>query len=241
MRKRIYEIVEVAGKNDKISHIYDSFMTVLIIVSIVPVCFKTSTPFLHFLDLLTVSAFIIDYALRWITADYKIKSHQGLATFVCYPFTPFAIIDLLSILPSISILNKAFKLFRLLRLVKAFRVLRILRYSKSFSIIISVIRKEKTPLLSVCYMALGYILVSALIMFSVEPDSFSSFYEAIYWATTALTTVGYGDIYPVSNIGRFVSMISSFMGIAIVALPTGIITAGYTDALHELKKETAGN
>ena len=82
-------------------------------------------------------------------------------------------------------------------------------------------------------MACGYILVSALIMFQVAQSSFGNFFDAIYWAVVTLTTVGYGDIYPVSNIGRLVGMLSSFMGIAIVALPTGIITAGYTNALSK--------
>ena len=86
----------------------------------------------------------------------------------------------------------------------------------------------------VCVLAGGYIALSALIMFQVEPDSFDTFFDAIYWAVVTLTTVGYGDIYPTSEIGRIVSMMSSFMGIAIVALPTGIITAGY---MRELSRE----
>ena len=87
---------------------------------------------------------------------------------------------------------------------------------------------------AVCVLACGYIALSALIMFQVEPDSFDTFFDAIYWAVVTLTTVGYGDIYPTSEIGRIVSMMSSFMGIAIVALPTGIITAGY---MRELSRE----
>ena len=84
-------------------------------------------------------------------------------------------------------------------------------------------------------MAIGYILVSALIIFNVEGDSFSSFFDAIYWATVSLTTVGYGDIYPVTTAGRIITMISSIFGIAIVALPAGIITAGYMDVINEEK------
>ena len=87
---------------------------------------------------------------------------------------------------------------------------------------------------AVCVLACGDIELSALIMFQVEPDSFDTFFDAIYWAVVTLTTVGYGDIYPTSEIGRIVSMMSSFMGIAIVALPTGIITAGY---MRELSRE----
>ena len=87
---------------------------------------------------------------------------------------------------------------------------------------------------AVCVLAVGYIARTARIMIPVEPDSFDTIFDAIYWAVVTLTTVGYGDIYPTSEIGRIVSMMSSFMGIAIVALPTGIITAGY---MRELSRE----
>lgn len=83
-------------------------------------------------------------------------------------------------------------------------------------------------------MAVAYILVSALVIYNVEPESFKTFFDAIYWATISLTTVGYGDIYPVTTIGRIVTMISSAFGIAIIALPSGVITAGY---LAEINKE----
>lgn len=91
--------------------------------------------------------------------------------------------------------------------------------------ILNVLAKEKIALISVGSFALAYILVSALVVFSVEPDSFETFFEAVYWATVSLTTVGYGDIYPVTTTGRIVTMVSSLLGIAIVALPAGIITA----------------
>ena len=83
-------------------------------------------------------------------------------------------------------------------------------------------------------MAVAYILISALVIYNVEPESFATFFDAIYWATISLTTVGYGDIYPVTTIGRIVTMISSAFGIAIIALPSGVITAGY---LAEIGKE----
>ena len=99
--------------------------------------------------------------------------------------------------------------------------------------ILSVIKRERQALMAVCILSGGYILLSALIMFQVEPESVKTFFDAIYWAVVTLTTVGYGDLYPVSDIGRVVSMISSVMGIAIVALPTGIITAGYMSELNK--------
>ena len=135
---------------------------------------------------------------------------------------------------SLTMLSSGFKLFRLFRLNKALKALKFLRYSHSFELILNVIKREKRALAAVCVLAGGYIALSALIMFQVEPDSFDTFFDAIYWAVVTLTTVGYGDIYPTSEIGRIVSMMSSFMGIAIVALPTGIITAGY---MRELSRE----
>ncbi len=226
MRKRIYEIIEVAKANDKISNFYDYAMIIVIVSSIIPLCFKTSNAIFIWIDQITVSIFIIDYIARWVTADCKFKKNRAKC-FLIYPITPFAIIDLLSILPSLTSLNTGFKILRLLRLNRVFRVLKILRYSKSFSMILNVIKKEKHALLAVFYLATGYIFVTALVLFSAEPDSFHSFFDAIYWAVITLTTVGYGDIYPVTDLGRVFGMISSFIGIAIIALPTGVITAVY--------------
>ena len=95
----------------------------------------------------------------------------------------------------------------------------------------NVLRKQREPLFAVCGLSGAYILISALVIFNVEPQTFDNFFEAIYWATVSLTTVGYGDIYPTSDIGRIITMISSVFGIAIVALPAGIITAGYMDEI----------
>jgi voltage-gated potassium channel len=232
LRKKLFEMIEDTKDNDMVTKIYNYFMMFTIIASIIPICFKTQTSLLNAIDKVTVFIFIIDYCIRWITYDFK-KPDLKRRAFVAYPFSLFALIDILSILPSITVMNYGFRLFKLLRLFKTFRALRLLRYSRSFQVIISVLNKEKTALTSVCFMALGYILVSALVMFSAEPDSFKTFFDAVYWATTALTTVGYGDIYPVTTIGRIVSMVSSVLGIAFVALPSGIITAGYMKEINE--------
>ena len=151
-----------------------------------------------------------------------------------------AIIDLISILPSLTVINDGLKVLRVLRMIRALRVFRVfkaMRYSKSFEIIGNVLRSSKDSLIAVCALASGYIVISALIVFNVEPDSFNNFFDAIYWATVSLTTVGYGDIYPVTTIGKMVSMASSFFGIAVVALPSGIITVGYLDELNKNKKD----
>lgn len=231
MKTRIYQIIEIAEGDDRASAIYDRTMIALILLSMVPLFFKGSNPAFRLIDKGTAAVFVVDYLLRWWTADRKLG--RGLLSHLIYPFTPFAIIDLLSILPAFAPVSAGFKLLRLLRLAKAFRALRMLRYSRSFALILDVIRRERTALLAVCWLAGGYVVLSALIMFQAEPDTFGSFFDAFYWAMVTLTTVGYGDVYPVTAVGRIVSMISSFMGIAIVALPTGIITAGYMSALAE--------
>ena len=231
-RRTIYETIDPLETTDiKISKIYEKTMIFLIVLSIIPMFFKQTNMVFLTIERATAVVFIIDYLLRWFTADYKLD--KGIASFLLYPFTPFAIIDLLSILPVFTPANVGLKLLRLLRLAKAFRALRMLRYSKSVSLIIKVMQREKKALLAVCYLAGGYIVLSGLVMFSVEPDSFNSYFDAFYWAVVTLTTVGYGDVYPTSSIGRVVSMLSSFMGIAVVALPTGIITAGYMSELNE--------
>ena len=98
-------------------------------------------------------------------------------------------------------------------------------------------KKSKDALMAVCVLAFGYILISALVIYNVEPDTFDNFFDAFYWATVSLTTVGYGDIYPVSVLGRIITMISSIFGIAIVALPAGIITAGYMSEIEGRNKD----
>lgn len=235
MRKRIFEIIEVSRDGDRVSAIYDFFMIFVIVVSLVPLAFKEETTAFIVIDKICVVIFIIDYLLRWITADYK-YNNSSVLSFIRYPFSFMAIVDLLSILPSLSIVSRGFKILRLMRIFRAMRVFRIfkaMRYSKNLQIILTVLKKSKRPLIAVCILAGGYILIAGLVIFNVEPDTFNNFFEAIYWATISLTTVGYGDIYPTSEIGRVFTMLSSFLGIAIVALPAGIITAGYMTEIEK--------
>ena len=229
-RKRLFDIVDVGSVDDKISGIYNKVMLLAIITSIVPMAFKQDTHLLRIIDQITVVIFIVDYSLRWITADYALPK-RGRAAFAIYPATPWAIIDLLAILPSLTPLSSGFRLLKLLRMFRAFRVVKFLRYSRSVRILTAVLRNERKPLLTVLGLAFGYTLVSALLIFQAEPENFDTFFDAVYWATTALTTVGYGDIYPVTTLGKIISMCSSFVGIAIVALPSGIVTAGYMNAI----------
>ena len=228
MRKRLFEIIEKSDGNDKLSTLYDYTMIVIITLSLIPLLFKHENAFFSVTDKVTAGIFIVDYLLRLATADYKFEK-EGIKSFLRYPFSGMAIIDLLSILPSLTFVNSSLKVLRVVRMMRAMRVVRVfkaMRYSRSFEIIGNVIRMSKDSLVAVCALAAGYILISAI----------NTFFDAVYWATVSLTTVGYGDIYPVSTMGRVITMASSIFGIAIVALPAGIITAGYMSELQQEKE-----
>ena len=230
-KQKIFALVDGTTGRYK-ADAYDYGMIAVIVLSLVPLAAKTMTPFLTVLDKVTACLFIVDYLLRWGTAD--ILMQRGKASFLLYPVTVMAIIDLLSILPSFLVLSRGLELLKVLRVVRAAKLL---RYSKSFELVADVIRDQRAPLLAVVVLAVGYVLLSALIVFNVEPQTFDSFFDAVYWATMSLTTVGYGDIYPVTNAGQLITIISSFFGIAIVALPAGVITAGYVERLQREKRE----
>jgi voltage-gated potassium channel len=231
MRKKLYELIS--------STVYGVFMVACIIISLVPLAFRTEIAAFRVVEIVSTCVFVFDYGARWITAD--MESHDARHPFALYPLRPMPVIDLVSLLPSVTALGpglRLLKIFRLLRTLRVFRAFKLARYSRNIHIIVNVFKAQKESLLTVLILAAAYILVSALVVFNVEPDTFANFFEAVYWATVSLTTMGYGDIYPVTTIGRTVTILSSLLGIAIVALPAGIVTAGYMD---ELKKEREEN
>ncbi|WP_217472468.1 ion transporter [Streptococcus sinensis] len=232
MRKTLFQIIEPHQKENTIEKAYDVFMFLTIIVSLIPLTTKSHTGIFMWLDFVSTIIFIIDYLLRLLTADYKLE--KGKLSFFLYPFTFLALADLLCILPSLFLLNNSLRLFKILRMLRILRVFKFIRYSKNIQILTNVLKKQKDSLIIVGLLALGYIFISALIIFNVEPSTFPNFFDALYWAIISLTTVGYGDIYAVSTTGKIITMISSFLGIAIVALPAGIITAGYMKEIKEL-------
>ena len=231
-RKTLFQIIEPHQKENAIEKSYDVLMFLTIIVSLIPLTTKSHTGIFMWLDFVSTVIFIVDYVLRLVTVDYKLG--KGKLSFFLYPFTFLALADLLCILPSLFLLNNSLRLFKILRMLRILRVFKFIRYSKNIQILTNVLKKQKDSLMIVGLLALGYIFISALIIFNVEPSTFPNFFDALYWATISLTTVGYGDIYAVSTTGKIITMISSFLGIAIVALPAGIITAGYMKEIKEL-------
>lgn len=245
LRRKLAHVIEpVHGIGDMSSRIYDYMMLLTILISIVPLMFRVQQPWMIICDNITCGIFIFDYLARWFTADMS-SSKSNKWAFLYYPLTPMAIIDLLSILPSISLVNASFKLFRVTRFLKILRVVRFVRYYAPLQIMIAVLKKERTNMLTVLVFAMFYIFVTALIMFNAEEPInpvtgeylFDSFFDALYWSACTLTTVGYGDICPVSSIGRAICMVSSLVGVAIIALPSGIITAGYMQELYNRRQK----
>lgn len=232
MRERMYTLIQKAELHDKYSKLYDYYIVLVAICSLVPLMFKSGDqiPVLKVMDNVTVYLLFLDYIMRWICCDFS-SNKKGIKAFFIYPFTGYAIIDMLSMLPSLGVLGPQFRILRVLRIVKIFH------YSKNFVFISNVFKKERKTLGSVLAIAVAYIFVSALAMFTYEQSSFDDFFGALYWATTALTTVGYGDVYPVSDVGRLISMVSSLFGIAVIALPAGIVTGGFLEEIAKEKEE----
>ena len=226
MRERIYDILEGESRS---SVWYGRAMTVFIIASLVPLCFWEENVVFTILEYVCVTVFIIDYFARWATADFKLK--RGVASFAIYPFTPMAIIDLLTILPTFIALNPAWRSLRALRLLRVMRAFKLVRYSKSVNALVAAFTRKRGQLMVVLMFAVAYVLIIAMVMFNVEHETFPSFYDAVYWSVVSLTTVGYGDLYPVSAVGRGIAMLSSFVGIAIVALPASILTKGLVEEI----------
>ena len=239
IRQKIYDIVELKEVNSVASRLYNQFMLVLVIISMLPLAFKEDYAIFAITDVVVVSVFIIDYLLNWITADIRF-GQRGICPFIRYPFSLPGIVDMLSILPALAFIHDGFRLLRItrgLRILRMLSVFKLVHHSQNMVLVVRTLKESRDSLLAVGYLAAGYILVSALIIFNVEPQTFPSFFDALYWATVSLTTVGYGDIYPVSTIGRCVTMVSSLLGIALIALPAGIITAGYMNALQSLQNQ----
>lgn len=240
-RRRLFEIIEPGEPGDKASKIYDNVMLTAIICSLIPLVYHKPSPLLTGLDIAACVLFIFDYLARWYCAALGSK-RQGKEAFIFYPITPMAVIDLLSILPTLVLFSPVFKVLRVSRLFKLLRLFRALRYYEPIVMLASVIKKEARTLATVVLFAIVYIFVCALVMYNIEANpGFHDFWDALYWSCSTLTTVGYGDIYPVTDIGRTFSMISALVGIALIALPSCIITTGYIEELRERRENKERN
>ena len=210
-RARIHAILANEDENDKVAVWYNRIMVFVIVLCLVPLWFKEVNLGLVILDRICVSIFIFDYVLRWVTADFKLN--RGKASFFLYPITPMAILDLLSILPSFAPLSGSLKAVRILRILRALRAFKLIRFSKTIQLLGGALSNQRMPLLVILALGVAYVVVCATVMFNIEPEMFGTFIDALYWAVVSLTTIGYGDLTPMTQVGRVVVMVSAFVGV----------------------------
>lgn len=230
VKRRIYEIIEASQSGDRTSKAYDIMILVAIFVGLIPLSIKGENQYTRMIDIVTVIIFTIDYALRMYTSDYK----MGVKSYVSYvanALMPISIIDLLSVTPILAFIFPSYKALGMFRLFRVFLLFKVMRYSATMNIIARVIKKVWRPLSAVFTLAFVYTITCALIMFQVEPDTFPLFLDAIYWSGCTVLTVGYGDFAPLTEIGRALTVVSAMVGMAIIALPSGIITAAYMEEI----------
>ena len=241
LRKRIWEILEKGNSNDKVSFYTDIFLITLIIFNIVAVLLETvdsiysryALEFLIFERFSTV-VFLIEYILRiWVCVEEKIKNNK-LITRLKYASTWPAIIDLLAVLS--GLLPVIFEVdLRILRALRMLRLLKFSRYFKVMNLLLGVLKEEKQSFLAAMFLLTIAMLIASTGIYLFEkdaqPDKFSSIPEAMWWAIATLTTIGYGDVTPVTGMGKFFGAIIAIIGIGVVALPSGILASGFTDQL----------
>ena len=241
LRKRVWEILEKGNSNDKVSFYTDIFLITLIIFNIVAVLLETvdsiysryALEFLIFERFSTV-VFLIEYILRiWVCVEEKIKNNK-LITRLKYASTWPAIIDLLAVLS--GLLPMIFEVdLRILRALRMLRLLKFSRYFKVMNLLLGVLKEEKQSFLAAMFLLTIAMLIASTGIYLFEkdaqPDKFSSIPEAMWWAIATLTTIGYGDVTPVTGMGKFFGAIIAIIGIGVVALPSGILASGFTDQL----------
>lgn len=220
-------------------------MLILNLVVSIMLTFNKMEPYHSFLSLLeaiTVAFFALDYALRLITAkNAYIKLPEG-KSLLKYIFSLAGIIDLLSFLPYYLpfFFPTGAVVFRMFRVVRIFRLFRLNAYYDSINVITEVITSKKQQLLSSVFIIFVLMLASSLCMYSLEneaqPDVFTNAFSGLWWSVSTLLTVGYGDIYPITPMGKAFSIVITFLGVLIVAIPTGIISAGFVEQYSRLKQ-----
>ena len=248
-RKRISDIIEVGIKYDFPSRAYDIVSTLLLLINVAVTMMYTFDsmeqrygPLLLTLEAITVVFFAVDYALRVWSAPALRPSAPALRATWKYVISFTGIIDLLSFLPYyLPIFFPAgAAVFRLFRVVRIFRLFQINAYYDSLNVITEVIASKRQQLVSSVFLISVLMIAASLCMYSLEheaqPEVFSNAFSAIWWSVSTLLTVGYGDIYPITTLGRLFGIVITFLGVGMVAIPTGIISAGFVDQYSRIKR-----
>ncbi|MBO4889730.1 MAG: ion transporter [Lachnospiraceae bacterium] len=256
IRKRIYKIITIGYTGDVPSRLFDAVIAVSILLNLFIIFFETFEAsakyigILNVIELVTIVIFTVEYILRLMTADFEKPGRKTYAaSLVAFIFSLYGLIDLISFLPYwLSFLFPAASIpagavaFRMLRVVRILRLFRVNRYYDAFNVITEVLKEKKNQIASALFIILMMVMAASIIMYSLEhtaqPEAFKNAFSGIWWAVSTLLTVGYGDIYPVTPAGRFVGIILAFCGVGIVAVPTGIISAGFVQQYTKIKDLT---
>ncbi len=247
-RKRVREITEVGSAGDWVSQGYDWVSTILLLVNLVVTVLETFDSLAGYalvftvLEEITVAFFALDYVLRlWAAPDLYADLSTGRAI-KKYALSFTGLIDLLSFLPHYLpvVFPEGAAVFRMFRVVRILRLFQVNAYYNSIHVITAVLASKKQQLFSSVFIILVLMLGSSLCMYSLEnaaqPQVFSNAFSGIWWAASTLLTVGYGDIYPITTWGKIFGIIITFLGVGMVAIPTGIISAGFVDQYSRLKR-----
>lgn len=251
IRARIFKMVSVGVVDDRINQSYDVISTALLLLNLVCAFARTFEaielqygPLLDTMEQVTVAFFALDYILRVYTADFLYPDRSRVSAMLKYMTSGAGIIDLLSFLPYYlpMFFPAGAVAFRLIRVARILRLFRINAYYDSLNVISEVIIGKSQQLLSSVFIIFVLMLASSLAMYSIEheaqPDVFRNAFSGIWWSVSTLLTVGYGDIYPVTPLGKFVGILITFLGVGMVAIPTGIISAGFVEQYSRVKRDS---
>lgn len=247
-RKRLFHIIEVGSDFDRHSRFYDYENAAAIILNLTATILMTfeeiRVPYGHLLNFviqLTLIFFIVDYVFRIWTAKFQYEAFSEGKAILKYVFSISGLIDLLSFLPEYLpfFFPGGTIAFRMVRIVRIFRLFRINYYFDSLSVIAAVLKSRKQQLISSVFIIMVLMVASSLCMYSLEheaqPEVFDNAFSGIWWAASTLLTVGYGDIYPITTLGKIFGIFITFLGVGVVAIPTGIISAGFVEQYAQMK------
>lgn len=251
MKQKIYHLVEKGSHGSRFNLMFDYFIIFLIICNVVALALDTlnglSSQFrstLSIFEVFSIGVFTLEFILRLYVSDITHPAKNKTTSALKFIFSPYGIIDLLAILPFYIpfVIKVDLRFLRVLRLVRFFRVLKISRYNSTLKLIRDVFKEKRAEIGMTFFIAGLLLLVSGFLMYHVEnpvqPDKFPNIFASIWWAVATLTTVGYGDIFPVTTLGKVISGVVAVLGIGLVALPAGIISAGFIEKVNQSKIES---
>lgn len=249
IKNKIFKIIQPTDNSSILSKMFDLVIVTLILintVTIIAATFSLSALKIRIfliIEIVSVIIFSVEYILRLWTADLLYPEKKPFIARIKFFFSPMAIVDLLAILPFYIpfLLPIDLRILRLIRLLRLFRLFKMNRYTSGLSSIGNVLKKKSDQLVSSIFVVFLLMIISSVIMYyfenPVQPDVFSNAFSGLWWAISTFTTVGYGDIYPLTVAGKIFSAIIALLGIGLVAVPTGIISAGFMENIEDNNKQ----